>query len=312
MDMKSNLLPEVSFSESLFEDIARASLDAIGDAVLAIDLKGRVIYLNNVAKIMTGWIAGHALGRLVEDVFSVVDGETRHRVENPALRAMKEGRPVALALGSVLIRRDGSDLAIEDSAIPILDRAGKIAGAVIIFHDARDSSTARQRMHHMAHHDSLTGLPNRALMLERLTYAIGMAKRHNKHIAVLFMDLDDFKQINDRYGHAIGDQLLQSVSEEILNCVRSTDTVSRQGGDEFIVLLTEIEARDDAAHIANKLLTKFSMPRLIGGHLLKISPSIGISIYPEDGVDADRLLQHADSAMYISKKDGRNSYQFFH
>jgi diguanylate cyclase (GGDEF)-like protein/PAS domain S-box-containing protein len=310
--MKPYLLTDVYIDALLFEDIARIALDAIGDGVLAVDPQGKVIYLNAVAKAMTGWADGKALGRLVNDVFFVVDGATRHRAINPAQRAMREGQKVALSLGSVLIRRDGSDLAIEDSAIPIYDRTGQVAGAVIVFHDAKDSGSARQKILHLAHHDSLTGLPNRMLMLERLTHAIGMAKRHKKRMAVLFIDLDDFKHINDRHGHAVGDQLLCSVAQEILNCVRSTDTVSRQGGDEFIVLLTEVEAKSDAAHIASKLLVEFSNPRLIGGHLLKISPSIGISIFPEDGIDADTLLLHADSAMYNSKKYGRNTYQFFH
>lgn len=303
----SGLLGELSF-----EDMAQITLDAIGDAVLVIDPEGRVIYLNKVAKKLTGWTGSDALGRSVDDVFFVIDGVSRHRVKNPAQRAIKEGQVVALALGSILVRRDGSDLAIEDSAAPIYDAAGKLAGAVIVFHDARQSGSVTQKMSYLAQHDYLTGLPNRVLMQERLTQAIGMAKRHQKHIAVLFLDLDDFKQINDSYGHAVGDQLLQSVAEQILTCVRSTDTVSRQGGDEFIILLSEVEAREDAAHIANKLLAELSTPRTIGGHVINITPSIGISIYPENGDDADSLLLHADMAMYSSKKSGRNTFQFYH
>lgn len=169
-----------------------------------------------------------------------------------------------------------------------------------------------QEMSHLAYHDFLTGLPNRMLLVERLTQAIGMAKRHGKQIALLFMDIDYFKKINDCFGHAVGDQLLCEVAAEIVSCVRGTDTVSRHGGDEFVVLLTELEESNDAVLIARKIRGRFSLPRLIDGHELQVSLSIGISVYPEDGVSADSLMRHADKAMYSVKGSGRNRYQFSH
>ncbi|MBL3558399.1 MULTISPECIES: diguanylate cyclase domain-containing protein [Marinobacter] len=299
------------FADFSFEDMAKITLDAIGDAVLVVDPKGRLIYLNRVAEKLTGWCREEALGRPVEQIFFIFDGITRERAKSPAQRAIREGRTVELALGSVLVRRDGSDMAIEDSAAPIRNSLGEIAGAVIVFHDARQSGAALEKMHHLAQHDFLTGLPNRMLLMERLTQAIGMAKRHGKQLALLFLDLDYFKQINDSYGHGVGDHLLQEVAAEVEACVRGTDTVSRHGGDEFVILLTEIEERQDAIRVADKLLAQFALPRMIDGYELQVNLSIGISVYPENGADAETLMHNADTAMYTTKGNGKNSYQFF-
>lgn len=299
-----------AFGNVSFEDMAQITLDAIGDAVLVVNPEGKVIYLNKVAETLTGWSSEDALGRVGDDVFFIVDGLTRKRAISPAKRAINEGRIVELALGSVLIRSDGSDIAIEDSAAPIHNHLGEIAGAVIVFHDARNSGAVTEKMSHLAQHDSLTGLPNRVLLMERLIHAIGMANRRHKKIALLFLDLDHFKQVNDSFGHAVGDQLLQEIASEIATCVRSTDTVSRHGGDEFVILLTEIEENQDASQIAKKLLAKFELPHVIGSHKFPLTLSIGISIFPENGLDADALMHNADAAMYACKKNGRNSYQF--
>ncbi len=298
-----------SFGDVSFEDMALITLDAIGDAVMVVDPKGKVIYLNKVAETLTGWTEEEALGRAVDQVFLIVDGTTRTRVRCPAERAISAGRTVGLALGSVLIRRDGTDMAIEDSAAPIHNRLGQLTGAVIVFHDARQSGQVTQKMSHLAQHDSLTGLPNRVLLLERLTHAIGMAKRHRKKIALLFLDLDNFKQVNDALGHAAGDQLLRDAAADIVGCVRATDTVSRHGGDEFVNLLAEIEEKLDAVFIAEKLLAKFAQPHLIEGRELYVTLSIGISVYPDNGVDAETLMRNADSTMYRVKESGRESYK---
>lgn len=299
-----------SFGNVSLEAMALTTLDAIGDAVLVVDPDGKVIYLNKVAETLTGWPEAEALGRSVDQVFHIVDGVSRQQATSPAHRAISAGQTVGLALGSVLIRRDGSDIAIEDSAAPIRDGAGGLTGAVIVFHDARQSGHVTQKMSHLAQHDCLTGLPNRMLLMDRLTNAIGMAKRHGKKMALVFLDLDGFKQINDSFGHAVGDHLLRDVAADIESCVRDTDTVSRHGGDEFVVLLTEIERRRDATHIAEKLLDKFAQPHMVEGQELDVTVSIGISVYPEDGIDADTLMRRADNAMYCAKNAGRNTYRF--
>lgn len=299
--------PLGSFSDFSFEDMAQITLDAIGDGVLVVDPQSKVIYLNRMAEMMTGWSSEQAIGRPVEQVFFIFDGVTRERVMNPGQRAIDEGQIVVLALGSVLIRRDGTDIAIEDSAAPIHNSEERVVGAVIVFHNATQSSSEIQKMRHLAQHDFLTGLPNRMLFRERLTQAVAMAHRRNKQMALLFLDLNYFKEINDTFGHKAGDHLLQEVAREITDCVRTTDTVSRHGGDEFVMLLTEINERQDAVHIAEKLLSRFAAPRRIDGNEIQVSLSIGISVYPENGLDADILLHNADVAMYTTKKKRQGS-----
>ena len=299
--------------EALFEEKERAqvTLNSIGDAVLTTDLVGNVTYLNLVAEAMTGWSHEEALGRPISEVFNILDSTTRLAAENPMLRAIAEDRTVGLATNCMLIRRDGFESPIEDSAAPIHNRDGQVAGAVIVFHDVSQSRAMALEMAHLAQHDFLTGLPNRLLLTERFSHAIGLAQRHSKQVGLLFLDLDNFKHINDSLGHAIGDQLLQSVANRLVASVRATDTVCRQGGDEFVILLDEIGQPQDAAHVAETLRTALDVPHLIGGHELHTSLSVGISIYPDDGTEVDVLMQNADTAMYHAKASGRNNYQFF-
>ena len=166
-------------------------------------------------------------------------------------------------------------------------------------------------MTHMAEHDFLTGLPNRSLLTDRLAQAIALAQRHGKKVALMYLDVDNFKHINDSLGHAIGDLLLQSVAQRLLTCVRLSDTVSRQGGDEFVVMLPEAEVALDAAHTAKKLIAAVAKPHLVADHQLHVTLSIGISLYPDDGKDVETVLRNADIAMYQAKKSGRNNYKLF-
>ena len=299
--------------DALFEEKERAqvTLNSIGDAVLTTNLPGNVTYLNLVAEMMTGWSREEAIGQPLSEVFKIVNGTTREAAPNPAQLAIRENRTVGLAADSILLNRDGLESAIEDSAAPIHNRDGQVAGAVIVFHDVSESRAIGLKMAHLAQHDFLTGLPNRALLTERLSRAIGQARRHSKRVGLMFIDLDYFKHINDSLGHAVGDQLLQLVAERLKVCIRDTDTVCRQGGDEFVILLAEIEQTRDAAPIAEKLLAAFAEPCLIAGHELHVSLSVGISIYPDDGADADAVMKNADTAMYHAKANGRNNYQFF-
>lgn len=299
--------------EALFAEKERAqvTLNSIGDAVLTTDLLGNVTYLNLAAETMTGWSREEALGRPLAEVFRIIDGTTRAVAANPARRAMQEDRTVGLAADCILVRRDGVESPVEDSAAPIHNRDGRVSGAVIVFHDVSHSRAIVLKMTHLAQHDFLTGLPNRVLLTERLAQAIGLAHRHRKQVALLFLDLDNFKRINDTLGHVIGDQLLQLVANRLTACVRATDTVCRQGGDEFVILLTEIEQPQDAAHIAEKLRIALAVPHLIDGHELQVTLSIGISVFPDDGIDAATVMQNADTAMFHAKARGRDNYQFF-
>lgn len=299
--------------EALFEEKKRAqvTLDSIGDAVLGTDLEGNVAYLNEMAEAMTGWTCAEAIGKPLPGVFNVIDGTTRQPAMNPARQNMNGGGAVRRTTNCVLLHRNGSESSIEVSSTPVHDRNGKVTGAVIVFRDVRQSRAMTQKMAYLAHHDWLTGLSNRALLHERLTQAVNLARRHRRQAALLFVDLDDFKQINDSFGHAVGDEVLQAVAGHLQTCVRTTDTVSRQGGDEFVILLTEIARPEDAAQVAEKLLTVFAEPLLVDGHALRVSMSIGISVYPDDADNVVAILKHGDTAMYHAKATGRNSYNFF-
>jgi diguanylate cyclase (GGDEF)-like protein/PAS domain S-box-containing protein len=299
--------------EALFVEKERAqvTLNCIGDAVICTDISGNVTFLNVVAERMTGWSRKEAAGRPMAEVFRIVDGATRKPVRDPMKMAIEQNEIVGLTVNCALISRDGSEYAIEDSAAPIHDRSGCVTGAVIVFHDVSTARAMSMQMTHSAQHDVVTGLPNRILLNDRITQAIALARRNNRSIALLFLDLDHFKYINDSLGHDIGDNLLLCVSQRLLAGVRGSDTVSRQGGDEFVILLSEISHPEDAVTSAKKLLFSISAACSIGGHDLHIDGSIGMSIYPTDGTDAETLIKNADTAMYHAKQSGRNNFKFF-
>jgi diguanylate cyclase (GGDEF)-like protein len=181
----------------------------------------------------------------------------------------------------------------------------------MVFHDVTTARALSLRMAYLAQHDGLTDLPNRALLQDRLIQAIALAARRNRKLALLFLDMDRFKSTNDSLGHAAGDLLLKSVARRLVACVRSSDTVSRQGGDEFVILLPDIAHPEDASICADKMLKAVATPHAIDKHELHVTGSIGIATYPEDGGDAETLLRNADFAMYHAKEIGRNNVQFF-
>jgi diguanylate cyclase (GGDEF)-like protein len=170
---------------------------------------------------------------------------------------------------------------------------------------------AEETIRRLAYHDSLTGLPNRLLVSDRLNMAIARAKRHRQYLAVLMLDLDKFKDVNDTLGHHMGDRLLQDVGERLMGFLRKGDTIARMGGDEFLILLPEIKKIDDSIMIARKVVDAFQSPFIIDGHEIHITTSVGIAIYPDSSEDADTLVKHADIAMYKVKDSGRNNYQIF-
>jgi diguanylate cyclase (GGDEF)-like protein/PAS domain S-box-containing protein len=299
--------------DSLYKERSRAeiALNSIGDAVLCTDMLGDVDYLNIAAEHLTGWSRGDACGRPITEVFQTINGLTRKPARNTVELVLQQNEPMRLPVDTVLIRKDGSEAAIEDSAAPIHDSDGQLTGAVIVFHDVSMAQAMSIKMAYLAHHDFLTKLPNRVLLGDRIAQAIILAKRNGTQIAVLFLDLDNFKHINDSLGHTIGDKLLRSVAQRLDSCVRAIDTVSRQGGDEFVVLLSGGESKNDAVLIADKILAALTLPFFFDKLELHVTASIGISIFPLDGENAEALIKNADAAMYHAKGKGRNNYQFF-
>ncbi|WP_447553708.1 diguanylate cyclase domain-containing protein [Vreelandella sp. EE22] len=294
------------------ENWAYTTLNSIRDAVLITDLHSHVTYLNNVAEELTGWSRKEAFGRSLGQILPLVDNQTYQSIINPASRAMAENRPIELALNAMLKRRDGRLLEIEDSAAPIHNRHDEVVGAVVVFHDACHSLSRTAKFAYQAQHDPLTSLPNRFLFADRLSCAMGYAKRHQHQMALLYLDIDHFKSINDTSGHARGDRYLQIVAERLSSSIRTTDTVCRQGGDEFVVLLSEIENAQSALRVANKLLAALARRCLLDGHEKAISASVGVSIYPDHAHNESDLLHCADMAMYCAKRNGRAQCQLFH
>lgn len=289
---------------------AEVTLNSIGDAVITTDVTGNVTYLNHEAEARTGWSRFDAFARPLADVFDVMDGLTGEAARNPARLAIEKKSGVRFEGGYILVSRDGRETAIEHSAAPMHDQRSNVVGAVIVFRDVVVSRDRSRQMLHLAEHDALTDLPNRLLFNDRLTRATALARRHQRRLAVLFLDCDRFKLVNDSLGHEAGDQVLRSIAKRLTASVRESDTVSRHGGDEFLILLSEVDQPADAALIAEKIIAAVAAPHSVAGHDVSLTVSIGISLYPEDGHDAQTLIMRADGAMYDSKSAGRNQVRF--
>lgn len=306
-----NIIRRKAFEEAQYREKARAviTLNSISDAVIGTNVEGIVDYLNIAAETMTGWSREAAFGHPISEIFKIINGLTREPERNTVKLVLQHERPLGLPPNTLLIRRNGSELAIEDSAAPIYNGSGELSGAVIVFRDVSELRTMTEKMAFLAQHDFLTQLPNRFLLNDRLGKAIQVAQRSGRHLGVLFLDLDGFKAINDSLGHATGDSVLQSAARRLIKCVRAVDTVSRLGGDEFVVLLLDCDA-DAVKAVAEKILATLALPHLVSTLELQITASIGISLFPEDGTNAQSLIKKSDAAMYQAKQNGRNSYQF--
>jgi diguanylate cyclase (GGDEF)-like protein/PAS domain S-box-containing protein len=288
-------------------ELAQVILDSIGDAVVSTDIAGNITYLNPVAERMTGWSGSEASGRPLQQVVRIIDAYSREQVRDPLAMAMREDDTVGLGDDCLLVRRDGEELAIEDTAAPVHDSRGKVIGAVIVFHGVGAARAMSARMSHLAQHDPLTGLPNRLLLHDRLGRAIASARRRASALAVLFLDVDRFKRINDSLGHAAGDQVLVSIANRLTASVRDSDTVCRYGGDEFVVLLSEVACSEDAAFSADQLLAAIAVPHRVAEQDLHVTASVGVAVYPADGSDAVALLRKADLAL-LRAKPGRSAW----
>lgn len=287
---------------------SHVALDAVSDAVISVNHQAQIIYLNSEAESMTGWSRKRAIGMPLVKIFKVIDASSRMPVISPAHEAMQHNHKVGLQHGHLLINQQGNEIAIEDAASPVHDHHGAVVGAVLVFHHILKSEAMLSKMTELAWYDFLTGLPNFALFTERLTQAIAMAGRHKRRMALLFLDMDGFKRINDTLGHLWGDLLLKSVAIRLKTCVRHTDTICRRSGDEFLILLGEIEHAEDAIHVAKQMLMAISQTCDLNGINVNLTASIGISVFPDESCDSEKLLQHSDSAMYEAKRRGSNRY----
>jgi diguanylate cyclase (GGDEF)-like protein/PAS domain S-box-containing protein len=311
--LRTMLDRHVAAAMLLRNEAANVPLDSMGEAVLRTNTRTNITYLNRIAEKMTGWTREEALGRPIADVLRIIDAVSGAVVGNQVETILQEDKSTRLPdySNSVLVRRDGIERGIENTVALTHDQDGDITGAVVAFHEVSVARTKSLEMSHLAQHDVLTNLPNRMLFNDRLTQAISLAERQGKQLALMFVDLDHFKKVNDSLGHEVGDKLLQSVAGRLMACVRRTDTVSRLGGDEFVILLSQVERAGDAALSARNILRALSKPHIINNKSLDINVSVGVSTYPDDGATAETLVSKADTAMYEAKRHGRNNYQFF-
>jgi len=289
---------------------ARLQLSAIvessDDAIVGNSLDGTILTWNNGAERIYGYTAEEAVGRSIA-----------------MLAPPERAREVMVMLGKIglgervehyetcRVRKDGSPIQVSLTVSPVKDATGRTVGASAIARDITERKKAEEEVRRLAFHDTLTDLPNRLLFQDRLAVAIAQARRSRTHVAVIFVDLDGFKRINDSLGHSAGDDLLRRVADRIRSCLREADTVARFGGDEFVVLVPGIASSDDAERIGDKLLKAMRTPFGIDRRKLEVTASLGISVYPGDGRDGRTLLRNADRAMYRAKEGGRDNLQLY-
>lgn len=292
---------ELRKSEKRFRTI----FDSANDGILMADMETKKLYTGN-KKIC------QMLGYTPEEIKSLVVKDIYPRESLPyfAEKFEKLSRRENTQAEDIPVKRKDESVFYADISTSLITFAGKTY-LMGIFRDVTERKQAEEKIKHMAFHDALTSLPNRILFNDRLTLALAHAHRTKEMLAVLFLDLDRFKVVNDTLGHTVGDQLLRGVADRLKNCVREDDTIARLGGDEFSLLLPGITSREGVINIAYKILGAFKHPWIFGEHELYITTSIGIALYPNDGENAETLLKNADTAMYHAKEQGRNNYQFY-
>ena len=284
----------------------RVTLHSIGDGMIVTDAESRVTMMNGAAEALTRRTLDEALGNHIDWVLKLqsVDGPV-------SVGCSAEQGPVTQLGDTTLIGADGAELAIDVSYARIFGQDGGVIGSITVLHDVTESRQLLNRIRQLAHYDTLTGLPNRALFRVRLEQALLLAERGRTRCALLFLDMDRFKHVNDTLGHAVGDQLLREVAQRLSLTVRESDTVARLGGDEFVIILNELTEPQSADLVALKILDSVSKLDRIGEHEVNVSFSIGIAVYPDDALDMEALIMRADAAMYQAKDSGRNAFVFF-
>ena len=300
------------YNERILEEKEQLNitLNAIADGVIATDAEGVVTFINPVAQRLTGFNEFEACGRMVDDIMELRDATTNAGVINPALYTMKVKRPVAMAFNVKLVSKQGKACRVEDTASPILDTQGNVKGAVLVFQDVSESVAMAVQMTHVTNHDQLTGLPNRVLLHDRIVQCINNSDKAQPSIALLLIDIDNFKYLNDALGHKIGDSIILSISKRLQQACGPSATVARVGGDEFACLLTHVSGLS-VDGVAMNCLQSAREPIHIDGQYHQLSLSIGISLFPQDASSAEEMMRHSDTAMYRAKATGKDKFSFF-
>jgi len=314
----SEIIRDVTFQKRIEQqlrmehELLKVTMDSIGDAVMTTDQHGSVQYLNPVAQKLTGWTIEQAVGKRSQKVLNVINEKTRKPSLNPITLCLAENRVITLTGDNILISRAGDEFAIQESASPIRDADGKTLGAVIVFHDVSEQRKIAHELSYRATHDALTGLPNRTEFEKALKRFVNNNREPDQINALMFIDLDQFKIVNDTCGHSAGDVLLKEVANIMKACVRSSDTLARLGGDEFAIILSKCDT-EKSMKIAKKICKSLSDFRFQhDGKLFRIGASIGLVMIDSHWESEARLLQAADSACYKAKNAGRNRVHLYY
>lgn len=302
------LIKDISERKRLEEDRARlaAIVESSDDAITATDADGTITSWNAGAEKIFGFSAGEAKGMHLSFLAAPERKDEIVRLH----RSIRRDEQVT-HFDTVHVRKDGRQINVSLTMSPIKNADGAIVGTSCIARDVTERTEMEETIKHQAQHDTLTDLPNRKLFMDFLALELAQARRNRKNLAVLFLDLDHFKQINDTLGHAAGDLLLQAVAQRLRRCVRESDTVARIGGDEFNVLMPDLAQSFDVGTVVGKIMAVFQTPFLLEHQEISATTSVGISMFPEDGDSCEDLVQKADSAMYVAKQSSGNSYQFY-
>ena len=286
--------------------LAAVVLNCMSEAVAVTDEQNLIVTVNAAFTEVTGYSPEEVLGKNPKLLSSGAQPLAFYKALWEKLSKTGSWQ------GEIWNRRKSGEVYAEWLSINLVrDEHGKLIHHVAVFSDISERKASEKRIHHLAHYDVLTDLPNRALFNDRFHQAISKAKRDKAHVALMFIDLDKFKPINDTLGHDVGDLLLREVAQRMQHCVRESDTVARIGGDEFVVLLPGIESTQTALRVAEKILRVLNQPFELAGHHLEMSASIGVAVYPEHGVDEKILVKNADTAMYLAKNGGRNNARLY-
>jgi diguanylate cyclase (GGDEF)-like protein/PAS domain S-box-containing protein len=279
--------------------IALTTLRSLGEAVITVNTHGRIRFINRAAERMLAVRRAEALGKSLGEVFVITDEH------DPRPPIVELARRVGSTSEALLVRRDGHRIPIELTRKPIVTSGGDSYGDVLVFRDISARKEHEEVIRRMAYRDELTGLPNRASLGDRISLELAHARRNREMLGVLYLDLDGFKEINDRFEHAVGDAVLVSVADRIRGVLRAGDTVARLGGDEFVVLLPVIAGVEEARRVGEKVRAALNAPLLCEGHEIALDASIGAAVFPRDGEEPETLMRRADKAMYRAKQLGR-------
>ena len=285
----------------------RTILEEIEEGYYEVDLEGNFTFANDAICHQFGYHRQELVGMNYRAYVPKDEIKHLYRTWNKVYRT---GEPVK-SFPIAAIKKDGTQIYLENSITPLRNKEGKIIGFRSVSRDITERKQLEEKLAVMATHDHLTGLPNRVLLSDRLMVGSALARRSGYRLAILMLDLDKFKIVNDTMGHSVGDELLKAVGQRLSGIIRKSDTISRIGGDEFVLVLPQISQIDDVTKFAQRILVAFQEPFVFGKNRLQVTTSIGIAIYPDDGTDIENLLKSADSAMYWVKEHGRGMYKYY-